>query len=83
MPGIGFKAVLRRGDVFLLGVVATFNLNLVPTMAATGWAMPALMAAALVMFAIPQAVAVVELNRRFPGEGGMAEWVRHHFGDFC
>ncbi|HEV3022287.1 MAG TPA: APC family permease, partial [Pirellulales bacterium] len=67
----------------MLGIVATFNLNLLPTMAATGWVMPALMAAALVTFAIPQAVAVVELSRRFPGEGGMAEWVRHHFGDFC
>jgi APA family basic amino acid/polyamine antiporter len=79
----GFQAVLRRSDVFLLGVAATFNLNLVAMMAATGWVMPLLMAAVLLAFVIPQAVAVVELNRQFPGEGGMAEWVRHHFGPFA
>ena len=77
-----FSRVLRRADVFLLGVVATFNLNLVPTLAASGWAMPLLMLAAVLTFVVPQAVAVVELNRKHPGEGGMAEWVRGHFGDF-
>lgn len=78
----GFARVLRRADVFLLGVVATFNLNLVATLASSGWAMPVLMLAAVLTFVLPQAVAVVEVNRRFPGEGGMAEWVRGHFGDF-
>lgn len=78
----GFSRVLRRADVFLLGVVATFNLNLVSTLAASGRAMPALMLAAVLTFVVPQAVAVVEVNRNFPGEGGMAEWVRRHFGDF-
>ncbi len=36
--GGGFSRILRKADVFLLGVVATFNLNLVPTLAASGWA---------------------------------------------
>jgi amino acid transporter len=78
----GFSRVLRRADVFLLGVVATFNLNLVATLAGSGWAMPALMLTAVLTFVLPQAVAAVELNRRYPSEGGMAEWVRGHFGDF-
>ena len=78
----GFTKILGRVDVFLLGVVATFNLNLVPTIAGSGKVMLPLMLAAVLLFVIPQAIAVVQINRRFPGEGGMAEWVSYHFGDF-
>jgi amino acid transporter len=40
-----------------------------------------LWALAFVMFFIPEAVAVLTLSRRYPGEGGIYLWTRREFGE--
>jgi glutamate:GABA antiporter len=37
---------------------------------------------ALVLFFWPQAIAVIELAHRYPGEGGVYLWAKQEFGDF-
>ncbi len=78
----GFSRVLKHVDVFLLCLVATVNLNLIPELASHGVTMYAFLAVVVLTFVIPQGLAVTELRREFPGEGGMAEWVRAYFGDY-
>jgi amino acid transporter len=65
-----------------LFVVAVFNLNVVPSIAANGGVTVWLWLIALVMFFWPQGIAVIELAHRFPGEGGVYLWAKEVFGDF-
>jgi glutamate:GABA antiporter len=72
---------LGRRDLVLLNVVAIVNINNVPPVAVYGWATLALWALAFVAFFVPEAIAVVILARRYPGEGGIYLWTRREFGD--
>ncbi|MGH9497547.1 MAG: APC family permease [Terriglobales bacterium] len=76
------KRVLGRWDLVLLFVVAVFNLNVVPSIAANGGVTVWLWLIALVLFFWPQGIAVLELAHRFPGEGGVYLWAKEVFGDF-
>ena len=66
----------------LLFVVAVFNLNVVPSIAANGGVTLWLWMVSLVLFFWPQGIAVIELAHRFPGEGGVYLWAKEVFGDF-
>lgn len=76
------KRVLGRWDLVLLFVVAIVNLNVVPTIAASGGVTIWLWLISLLLFFWPQGIAVVELSHRYPGEGGVYLWTKEIFGDF-
>lgn len=76
------KRVLGRWDLVLLFVVAVFNLNVVPSIAANGGVTVWLWIIALTLFFWPQGIAVIELAHRYPGEGGVYLWAKEVFGDF-
>src|SRR5437867_5777051 len=73
---------LGRRDLVLLFVVAVFNLNVVPSIAANGGVTVWLWIISLLLFFWPQGIAVVELAHRYPGEGGVYLWAKEVFGDF-
>jgi len=76
------KRVLGRFDLVLLFVVAVFNLNVVPSIAANGGVTVWLWLISLLLFFWPQGIAVIELAQRYPGEGGVYLWAKEVFGDF-
>jgi len=76
------RRVLGRWDLVLLFVVAVFNLNVVPSIAANGGVTVWLWIISLVLFFWPQGIAVIELAHRYPGEGGVYLWAKEVFGDF-
>ena len=76
------RRVLGRRDLVLLFVVAVFNLNVVPSIAANGGVTVWLWIISLTLFFWPQGIAVIELARRYPGEGGVYLWAKEVFGDF-
>jgi len=76
------KRVLGRRDLVLLFVVAVFNLNVLPSIAANGGVTIWLWLVALILFFWPQGIAVIELAHRYPGEGGVYLWAKEVFGDF-
>jgi glutamate:GABA antiporter len=76
------RRVLCRRDLVLLFVVAVFNLNVVPSIAANGGVTIWLWVVSLLLFFWPQGIAVIELAHRYPGEGGVYLWAKEVFGDF-
>src|SRR3977135_3052963 len=76
------RRVLGKWDLVLLFVVAVFNLNVVPSIAANGGVTVWLWMISLLLFFWPQGIAVIELAHRFPGEGGVYLWAKEVFGDF-
>jgi amino acid transporter len=76
------KRVLGQRDLVLLFVVAVFNLNVLPSIAANGGVTIWLWIISLVLFFWPQGIAVIELSQRYPGEGGVYLWAKEMFGDF-
>jgi amino acid transporter len=81
-PAPHLKRVLGRFDLVLLFVVAVFNLNVVPSIAANGGVTVWLWLVSLIFFFWPQGIAVIELAHRYPGEGGVYLWAKEVFGDF-
>src|SRR6202041_439267 len=73
---------LGRRDLVLLFVVAVFNLNVVPSIAANGGVTIWLWIISLLLFFWPQGIAVIELAHRYPGEGGVHLWTTEVFGGF-
>ena len=78
---LAMPRTLGRWDLVLLNVVAIVNINNVPPVAVYGWASLALWLLAFCAFFVPEAVAVLTLGRRYPGEGGIYLWTRKAFGD--
>jgi glutamate:GABA antiporter len=76
------RRVLGRRDLILLFVVAVFNLNVLPSVAANGGVTIWLWIISLLLFFWPQGIAVIELAHRYPGEGGVYLWAKEVFGDF-
>ena len=72
---------LGRWDLVLLKIVAIVNINNVPPVAVYGWTSLVLWTIAFAAFFVPEAVAVIVLARRHPGEGGIYLWTRREFGD--
>jgi glutamate:GABA antiporter len=72
---------LGRWDLVLLKIVAIVNINNVPAVAVYGWTSLLLWGIAFATFFIPEAIAVLTLGRRYPGEGGIYLWTRRAFGE--
>ncbi len=81
-PAPHLVRALGRRDLVLLFVVAVFNLNVVPSIAANGGVTIWLWIISLLLFFFPQGIAVIELAHRYPGEGGVYLWAKEVFGDF-
>ena len=81
MSGSRIPRTLGLTDLVLLGTVAIVNVNTVPPVAGFGRATLALWGLAFAAFFVPEAIAVLALSRRYPGEGGVYLWARRHFGD--
>jgi amino acid transporter len=75
------KRVLGLRDLVLLGIVAVFNLNLVPPVAAGGFPSLIRWGVGLLCLFLPQAVAVAEFVVRYPEEGGVYLWTKKAFGE--
>ncbi|MBI3405487.1 MAG: APC family permease [Acidobacteria bacterium] len=69
-------------DLVLLNVVAVFNLNLVPPVAGSGYPSISFWIIGLLLFFLPQGIAVAEFATRFPDEGGIYIWTKKCFGEF-
>lgn len=67
-------------DLLLLKLVAIVNVSLLPPVAGYGRVTLLLWGAAFLLFFVPEAVAVLTLARRHPGEGGIYLWTRRSFG---
>jgi amino acid transporter len=76
------RRALGQRDLVLLFVVAVFNLNNVPVIAASGPVAVWMWAIGLAFFFLPQGVAVIELSRLCPHEGGVYLWTKEIFGNF-
>lgn len=74
------RRVLGLFDLTLLLVVAVVNLNLVPVVASAGVSVLSLWLLGFLLFFLPQAIAVMELSARYPGEGGIYCWSKAAFG---
>src|SRR5437763_4775759 len=70
------KRVLGRWDLVLLFVVAVFNLNVVPSIAANGGVTVWLWMISLLLFFWPPGIAVIELAHRYLAEGGVYLWAK-------
>src|SRR5512135_560090 len=77
----GVVRTLGRVDLILLMVVAIVNINNVPPTAVYGKASLLLWTLAFAAFLVPEAVAVLVMARRYPGEGGIYLWIRREFGE--
>ncbi|MFQ5638169.1 MAG: APC family permease [bacterium] len=73
---------LKMWDVVFLNITAIIGLRWISLTAAGGNTSLVLWFAALLIFFLPQAFAVIELTTRLPGEGGVYLWVKTAFGDF-
>jgi glutamate:GABA antiporter len=78
---VAIPRTLGRWDLVLLKIVAIVNINNVPPVAVYGTASLMLWTLAFVAFFIPEAVAVLTLSRKYPGEGGIYLWTRKQFGE--
>ncbi len=76
------KKTLGVWDVILFNVTAIIGLRWISLAAAGGNTSLTLWIAALALFFFPQAVAVIELTRKMPEEGGVYVWTKNTFGDF-
>jgi amino acid transporter len=75
------KRSLGRLDLTLMMIVAVVNLNALPVVAGAGPSALSFWALAFLLFFIPEAIAVLELSKRYPHEGGVYLWTKSAFGD--
>jgi len=76
------RKALGVWDVILLNVTAIIGLRWISLAAAGGNTSMTLWVIALALFFFPQAVAVIELTRKIPAEGGVYSWTKSTFGNF-
>ncbi|HYC53004.1 MAG TPA: APC family permease [Gemmatimonadaceae bacterium] len=75
------RRVLTVRDLVLFNLVAVIGLRWLATSAKAGPAAIVLWTLAAAFFFVPQGLAVVELSRRFPEEGGIYAWTKRAFGE--
>lgn len=75
------RRVLTLRDVVLFNLVAIIGLRWLATSAKAGWAALVLWLLAALLFFVPQGLAVVDLTRRYPDEGGIYAWTKRALGD--
>ncbi len=73
---------LKVRDIVLFNVVAIVGIRWISIAASTGPSSISLWLLALVLFFLPQAVAVIYLSKKHPVEGGVYEWAKIEFGEF-
>lgn len=83
-PSTGASLVRALGvaDLTWLYLVAVVNMNVMPVIAVAGPRVLWLLAAAIVLFFLPQGISVIELAEHLPGEGGLYLWTKDSYGDF-
>ncbi len=81
-PILQLRRALGQRDLVFLFVVAVVNINNVPVIAASGAITVWMWLLALLLFFLPQGVAVIELSDRYPHEGGVYLWTKEVFGSF-
>jgi amino acid transporter len=74
--------VLGLPDLSLFLIAALVNLNSVPVVASVGASAMVFWLLGFVLFFLPESIAVLELTKRYPHEGGIYLWVKTAFGDF-
>ena len=72
---------LGLGDLVLTQILCVVGSSWVGVAAGMGRAQTVLWVLAMVLFYLPMAASVIELNRRMPLEGGLYVWAREAFGD--
>jgi amino acid transporter len=77
----GLPRVLGLRDVVLLYAVAIVGPQWLSTAAQAGAPSIALWVLAMLAFFVPCGFAVMEMNSRYAGEGGLYVWVKQAFGD--
>lgn len=77
----GLRRVLTLRDLVLFNLVAVIGLRHLATSGKAGAGALVLWLLAALLFFIPQGLAVAELSRRYPDEGGMYAWARRALGD--
>jgi glutamate:GABA antiporter len=75
------KRVLTVRDLVLFNLVAVIGLRWLATSAKAGPAAIVLWVLAALFFFVPQGLAVVELSRRHPDEGGIYAWTKRALGE--
>jgi len=75
------KRVLTLRDLVLFNLVAVIGLRWLATSAKAGPAALVLWLLAALLFFVPQGLAVVELSRRYPDEGGIYAWTKRALGE--
>jgi amino acid transporter len=78
---VTLKRVLTLRDLVLFNLVAVIGLRWLATSAKAGPAALVLWALAALFFFVPQGLAVVELSRRYPDEGGIYAWTKRALGE--
>ena len=78
----GLEPVLGLRDLVFFYVCAIFGIRLIPLAASIGPSVVAVWCLAMLVFYVPQALTVIDLSTRFPGEGGIYLWSREAFGEF-
>ena len=73
---------LGVADLTWLYLVAVVNMNVMPVIAVAGPRVVWLLAAAILLFFLPQGISVIELAEHLPGEGGLYLWTKDSYGDF-
>ncbi len=82
MEPLHLVRTLGVSDLVWLYMAAVVNLNFIPVVAAEGGRAIWLWGAAILLFFIPQGIAVLEFAERMPGEGGLYLWTKETYGDF-
>jgi glutamate:GABA antiporter len=75
------RRVLTLRDLVLFNLVAIIGLRHLATSARAGPSALVLWVLAAALFFVPQGLAVAELSRRYPDEGGMYAWTKRALGD--
>lgn len=73
---------LKVRDIVLFNIVAIVGTRWISLAAQIGPSSISLWILALILFFIPQGIAVIHLSRKYPVEGGVYEWAKVEFGDF-
>jgi len=74
---------LGLADLVLMQVVFVVGSGWVGTAAKLGPSQLVFWLVAIATYYLPQAVVVIALNRRMPLEGGLYQWAKAAFGEFC
>ena len=75
------RRVLTLRDLVLFNLVAVIGLRWLATSAKAGPAALVLWILAALLFFIPQGLAVTELSRKYPDEGGIYAWTKRALGE--